>query len=173
MYERYREIRDSKGLRDADVASGTGMSKSVFSEWKSGRSTPKTEKLAKIADFLGVDIRSIIGGGSTVNVPLDLNDLVRNNRHALELLGYLLAGTESDWEYVLTTFKMLRERDRVAPAPVQTPSVADLQILDNMSEDDLEEEYKKRRSNSASNGTSYASSGIEETEANDDKSLTA
>lgn len=53
MYERYCQLRDSKGLKDADVAKATGITKSTFSDWKSGRSKPKYEKLKKIADFLG------------------------------------------------------------------------------------------------------------------------
>lgn len=53
-YDRYCKIRDSKGLKDSQVAAGTGIGKSTFSDWKSGRSVPKDEKMKKIANFLGV-----------------------------------------------------------------------------------------------------------------------
>ena len=56
MYERYCELRDSLGYRDSDVAKGTGITKSTFSDWKNGRSIPKDEKLKKIALFLGTSV---------------------------------------------------------------------------------------------------------------------
>ena len=55
-YEKYCKLRDSKNLKDANVAQATGIGKSTFSDWKSGRSEPKNDKLQKIADFLGVSI---------------------------------------------------------------------------------------------------------------------
>lgn len=61
MYERYCEIRDAKGLKDSDVARETGVNKSTFSDWKSGRSNPKIGKLKKIAEFLGVPTTQITG----------------------------------------------------------------------------------------------------------------
>ena len=56
MYEKYCKIRDQKGYRDSDVAKGAGITKSTFSDWKSGRSNPKNEKLIKIANFLEVPV---------------------------------------------------------------------------------------------------------------------
>lgn len=53
-YEKYCELRDKLGLKDSDVAKGSGITKSTFSDWKAGRYVPKTEKLDKIEDFLGV-----------------------------------------------------------------------------------------------------------------------
>lgn len=56
MYEKYVKLRDEKGVTDYKVAVETGIAKSTFSDWKSGRSEPKLEKLKKIADYFGVDI---------------------------------------------------------------------------------------------------------------------
>lgn len=61
MYENYVKIRDSKGLRDSDVSRGTGISSSVFSDWKKGRYSLKYDKLKKIADFLGVTTDQLTG----------------------------------------------------------------------------------------------------------------
>lgn len=57
MYEIYCELRDKKGVRDADVAKATGITKSTFSDWKNGRSKPKGDKLKKIADYFGVSVQ--------------------------------------------------------------------------------------------------------------------
>lgn len=43
-------LRDERGLKDATVASIATIGKSTFSDWKSGRSIPKNEKLVKIAN---------------------------------------------------------------------------------------------------------------------------
>ena len=51
MYEIYCELRDARGMKDADVARETGITKSTFSDWKNGRSNPKDTKLQKIADL--------------------------------------------------------------------------------------------------------------------------
>jgi transcriptional regulator with XRE-family HTH domain len=62
MYEFYSKLRDKKGLKDADVAKITGITKSTFSDWKSGRSNPKNDKLQKIATCLEVPIDWLISG---------------------------------------------------------------------------------------------------------------
>lgn len=56
MYRKYVELRDSKGLTDYKVSLDTGITKSTFTDWKTGRSKPKLEKLAKIAEYFGVTV---------------------------------------------------------------------------------------------------------------------
>lgn len=56
MYGNYAKIRDQKGVTDYRVSVETGIPKSTFSEWKSGRSKPKAEKLKILADYFGVSI---------------------------------------------------------------------------------------------------------------------
>lgn len=62
MYERYCEIRDTKGLKDSDVARLSGVTKSTFSDWKAGRYEPKDEKLEKIASVLGTTAKYLRTG---------------------------------------------------------------------------------------------------------------
>ena len=62
MYEIYCKLRDAKGVKDADVVRETGITKSTFSDWKSGRSKPKNEKLQKIADYFGVTVDYLMTG---------------------------------------------------------------------------------------------------------------
>lgn len=61
-YESYCKIRDMKGYKDSHVATATGIGKSTFSDWKSGRSKPKNDKLQKIADFFEVTIDYLMTG---------------------------------------------------------------------------------------------------------------
>ena len=62
MYERYCKLRDKKQYKDSDVARLTGISKSTFSDWKAGRGVPKTDKIHKIAEVLGVPADYLITG---------------------------------------------------------------------------------------------------------------
>lgn len=47
-YEEYSVIRDSLNLKDGTVAARAGITRSTFTDWKSGRSKPKQEKMEKI-----------------------------------------------------------------------------------------------------------------------------
>jgi transcriptional regulator with XRE-family HTH domain len=96
MYEKYCKLRDSKGVKDADVARETGIPKSTFSDWKKSRSAPKSEKLQKIADYFNVSISYFAGekSESFQNVPEELQQIVDkskllNNNGISELVRYL------------------------------------------------------------------------------------
>lgn len=67
MYEIYARIRDERGLTDYKVAKLTGIGQSTFSDWKNGRTKPKTSKLEKIADALGVSLDYLLTGKETIN----------------------------------------------------------------------------------------------------------
>lgn len=60
MYEKYVEIRDRKGVTDYEVSKQTGIAQSTFSDWKSGRSKPKLEKLLLIARYFEVPIEYFV-----------------------------------------------------------------------------------------------------------------
>lgn len=62
MYEIYCKLRDEKGIKDSDVVKSTGITKSTFSDWKSGRSKPKNDKLQKIAEYFGVTVDYLMTG---------------------------------------------------------------------------------------------------------------
>ena len=61
MYEIYEKLRDEKGLTDYQVAKETGINTSMFVDWKKGRSTPKIDRLLKIAHFFNVSVSYLIG----------------------------------------------------------------------------------------------------------------
>ena len=56
IYEKYCELKEKNHVKDSDVAKATKIGKSTFSDWKSGRSIPKPEKLEKIADYFHVSL---------------------------------------------------------------------------------------------------------------------
>ena len=56
VYKKYVMLRDSKGVTDYRVSVDTGITKSTFTDWKTGRSNPKIDKLKILADYFGVSI---------------------------------------------------------------------------------------------------------------------
>lgn len=75
MYDIYVQLRDGKGVKDADVAKATGVTKSTFTDWKNGRSAPKDEKLQKIADYFGVSTHYLRTGKELQKIELDAKPL--------------------------------------------------------------------------------------------------
>ncbi|MDF2873099.1 MAG: hypothetical protein K0R05_4674 [Anaerocolumna sp.] len=66
MYEIYELLLSEKGCKTADVAKETGINQTVFSEWKKGKSTPKSDKMQKIADFFNVPLEYLLGKNGIV-----------------------------------------------------------------------------------------------------------
>lgn len=62
MYEIFSKLLKERGVRAADVCRGTGLPSSLFSEWKKGKSTPKADKMQKIADYFGVSLEYLMTG---------------------------------------------------------------------------------------------------------------
>lgn len=50
------ELVSARGTTLYAVAKELGLAPTVFSDWKSGKSMPKTDKLIKIADYFGVEV---------------------------------------------------------------------------------------------------------------------
>ena len=62
MYERYCALRDSRKLKDSDVADALGITKSTFTGWKQGTLRPNTDKLYKIAKYFGTTVEYLVSG---------------------------------------------------------------------------------------------------------------
>ena len=66
MYEIYQKLLDINGVKSADVARATGISNMTFSDWKKGKSTPKMDKIEKIAKYFGVTTDYMMGKKSEI-----------------------------------------------------------------------------------------------------------
>ncbi len=62
MYEIFLKLLDEKGVTAYKVGKETGIASSTFTDWKTGRSVPKQEKLQKIADYFGVSLDYLMTG---------------------------------------------------------------------------------------------------------------
>lgn len=62
MYEKFEELLKLRNLTAADITRMTGISSTVFSEWKKGKSVPKTDKLILISKALGTTVEYLMTG---------------------------------------------------------------------------------------------------------------
>lgn len=62
MYEVFEQLLQKNGVTSYKVAKEAGVTQTTLSNWKSGRSTPTTKTLQKIADYFGVTIDYLMTG---------------------------------------------------------------------------------------------------------------
>ena len=65
-YSTFLELLKSHKISVYQLSKATGISASTFTDWKNGRSTPKADKLARIADYFSISLDELIGTGSGV-----------------------------------------------------------------------------------------------------------
>ncbi len=62
MYEIFEQLLQKFGITAYKVSKATGVTQSTLSDWKRGRSTPKTDNMKKIADYFGVTVDYLMNG---------------------------------------------------------------------------------------------------------------
>ena len=66
MYKTYARRRDERGLTDYRVCQETGIAAATLSSWKSGRYTPKIDKLMLIAKLFNVTVTDLLEDADAV-----------------------------------------------------------------------------------------------------------
>lgn len=61
MYEIFASLLKERGVKTSDVAKATGISSSMFTDWKRGRYRPKHDKMLLIASYFGVSVEYLEG----------------------------------------------------------------------------------------------------------------
>lgn len=98
MYERYLELLEENNCKSADVARETKIHPSTFTDWKKGKSSPKIDKLQKIAEFFNVNIEWLTGVSDEKERPKDLEEwnkklgILPIAKQKLPLLGEVACG---------------------------------------------------------------------------------
>ena len=110
MYEIFAKLLEEKGLKAADVTRATGIKSPVFSEWKKGKSRPNTEKMIKIANFLGVSIEYLLTGNESKS---NTNNLT--NRHTKQIEAIL-----SDTEALLKQDGLMFDGNPASPEAIDS-----------------------------------------------------
>lgn len=63
-YERFAQLIKAHNTTVYQVSKATGISASTLADWKSGRSTPKADKLAKIAAYFSISLDEFLNTDS-------------------------------------------------------------------------------------------------------------
>ena len=61
-YSRFLKIITDKGITPYNISKNTGVATSTLSDWKNGKSMPKSDKMKVISDYIGADMDFIIYG---------------------------------------------------------------------------------------------------------------
>lgn len=56
MYKKYEELLHKTGKTSYQVSKDTGIGQNTLSDWKTGRSQPKVDKLQILAEYFGVPV---------------------------------------------------------------------------------------------------------------------
>ena len=90
-YARFEALLYQHNTTVYRVSKETGIAPSTFSDWKNGRSTPKADKLRRIADHFGISIDSLYG--SEMGEKTDLSTYLNvRARKMIPVLGEIRAG---------------------------------------------------------------------------------
>ncbi len=118
MYEIFLKLLEEKGVSAYKVGKATGIAGSTFTDWKTGRSAPKQDKLQKIADYFGVTLDYLMTGEEQ-NSPYsdDMADLFveisRSNdvNRIKRLLSYYMDLNEREKDSVDSIVESLSNKD--------------------------------------------------------------
>ncbi len=93
MYEFFDELLQKYGVTPYKVSKETGVSQSTLSDWKRGISTPKPDKLQKLADYFGVPLSYLLTGQKeekvqkTTLTTKDERDIAKDIENIMEKLS--------------------------------------------------------------------------------------
>ena len=69
MYEIFVDLLQKNNLTPYQFSKKAGVPQSSLSDWKCGKSTPKQDKLKKIADYFGVSVDYLMTGEEKEKTP--------------------------------------------------------------------------------------------------------
>lgn len=121
MYERYLELLKEKGVKTSDVAKATGIHPSTFTDWKKKKSSPKYDKLEKIAAYFEVQVDYLTGKTeyrtldelrkqiADVGTVVDISDEIYT---PIKVLGVVAAGIPIEAQEDVIDYEYIPERWR-------------------------------------------------------------
>lgn len=120
MYEIFSKLLQLKGVTPYKVSKETGVSQSTLSDWKRGLSTPKQDKLQKIADYFNVSLEYLMTGKEKDNEDrYYLNDETAEmaqklfeNKNLRVLFDAAVDATPEDLETTYNMLMALKKKER-------------------------------------------------------------
>ena len=102
MYEVFEQLLQKYGVTPYKVAKEAGVTQTALSNWKSGRSTPTTKTLQKIADYFGITLDYLLTGNEEPQkkeTSLSAKDERDISRDVERIMAKLSAGEDGPASY--------------------------------------------------------------------------
>lgn len=116
MYKNFAELLDRNNIKTNEVAKATNIPASTFTDWKKGKSSPKQEKLQKIADYFGVSIEYLMTGKERESNFTDENAhlvaKIRRESKTNKVIGKLMDLPYEKREKILDVLEMLINNEK-------------------------------------------------------------
>lgn len=75
MFNRIKDLREDRDMRQSDLARETGIDQRTISNYETGKTAPDAYALVRLADFFGVSIDYLLGRSS-----IDISTEEKKNR---------------------------------------------------------------------------------------------
>lgn len=131
MYDIFESLLKENGITAYKVAKDTGVTQTALSNWKTGKSTPTTKTLQKIADYFDVTIDYLMNGETTDWKPeltakdeKDIKKAIEDFKNKLSTAGVMYDGEPLDDETkdaVLAAVELAERTARLAAKERFTP----------------------------------------------------
>ncbi len=115
-YSVLEELMKTHGISAYRVAKDTGIAFSSFSDWKSGRSSPKADKLEILADYFGTSISALLGREKSGGESAQTRHVAVISEHAVPVIRKICAESPIVTEKTLVGYE---------PAHISSPETAD------------------------------------------------
>lgn len=105
MYDIFAKLLKKNNVTPYQISKATGIAQTTLSAWKNGRSTPKIDKLQKIAEYFGVSVDYLMGN----EAPEKYRDAIEDAKVAL--FGGSGEVTEEMWEEVKNFARWVKDKN--------------------------------------------------------------
>ena len=95
---RIYEMRKNAGLTQADLAKALGVTDVAVSKWESGKQSPSSKTLSKLADFFGVSVDEVLGRPNSTKwktSPTPQPDYLTKETVLIPIIGRVRAGYDA------------------------------------------------------------------------------
>lgn len=111
MYRVFEQLLQQNGVTSYKVAKEAGVTQTALSNWKSGRSTPTTKTLQKIADYFDVSIDYLMTGKENFNNTEDILN-PKDEKDIAKRLEKTLSDLENTQEALMFSGELLDDETR-------------------------------------------------------------
>lgn len=88
LNEKLKELRNSKGLTQEELAAALFVSRTAISKWESGRGYPSIDSLKEISSFFSITLDELVSGEKLLSIAEKENQISLQNTYTL-LIGVI------------------------------------------------------------------------------------